>query len=101
MRRIRGTRRGLLCAWVYIRVLRLRATRAGWGRSGLVGVGCSSCSSVGRASGSTGEPTGKDQEGSRAGTCLVVASTGGLYAETGTPGGWGSRKPRGEGRSVP
>nr|XP_019818243.1 PREDICTED: glucosamine-6-phosphate isomerase 2 isoform X2 [Bos indicus] len=54
MRRIRWTRRGLLCAGVYIRVLRLRATRAGWGRSGLLGVGCFSCSSVGRASGSTG-----------------------------------------------
>ena len=101
MRRIRGTRRGLLCAWVYIRVLRLRATRAGWDRSGLLGVGCFSCSSVGRASGSTGEPRGRTMKGSRAGTCLVVASTGGLHAKTGTSGGWGSREPEGEGRRVP
>lgn len=40
-------------------------------------------------------------KGSRAGTCLVVASPGGLYAETGTPGGWGSQEPRGQGRRVP
>ncbi|CAI9158652.1 unnamed protein product, partial [Rangifer tarandus platyrhynchus] len=53
MRRARGTRRGLLRAGVYIRVLRRRAPRAGRGRSGLLGAGCSGCSRVGGASGST------------------------------------------------
>lgn len=60
---------------------------------GWLAAGCFRCSSVRRAGGWAGEYTGRAWKGSRAGARLFVAPTGGLYAETGTRGGWGSREP--------
>lgn len=99
MRRIRGTRRGLMRLGLHPESEAPRPTPAGVALGWWVLVVLVVPASEEPVSQQV-SPRGRTKKGSRRGPAWSLPPTGGLYAETGTPGGWGSRKPRGEGRSA-